>query len=63
MANKEFKNDSSELEKKILQEWPDLEQKDLGAVLGSRDRLIQKLVKEQGLTYEEAQKRLNEIDS
>lgn len=62
MAGKEFKNDKIDLKKKILQEWPDLDQKDLGDVMGSRDQLIQKLVQDYGLTYEEANQRLNEID-
>ncbi len=62
MADKEFKNDKTDLKKKILQEWPDLDQKDLGDVMGSREKLIQKLVRDYGLTYEEAKKRLNEID-
>ncbi len=63
MSNKEFKNDHGTLKKKLLEEWPELEQKDLGDVLGNREHLIQKLVKEYGLSYEEAAKRLNEIDS
>ena len=62
MADKEFKNDKTDLKKKILQEWADLDQKDLGDVMGSREKLIQKLVRDYGLTYEEAKKRLNEID-
>lgn len=63
MTDRDFKNEKSDLEKKLLKEWPDLDQKDLGAVLGSRDRLIQKLVQDYGLTYEEAEQRLNKVDS
>lgn len=62
MEDKKFNSDKDTLEKKILQEWPDLSDKDLGAVLGNRDRLIQKLVQDYGLSYEEAERRLNEID-
>lgn len=62
MADKKFKSDKDTLEKKILQEWPDLSEKDLGEVLGNRDRLVQKLVQDYGLSYEEAERRLNEID-
>lgn len=62
MEDKKFNSDKDTLEKKILQEWPDLSEKDLGAVLGNRDRLIQKLVQDYGLSYEEAERRLNEID-
>ncbi len=62
MADKKFNSDKDTLEKKILQEWPDLSEKDLGEVLGNRDRLVQKLVQDYGLSYEEAERRLNEID-
>ncbi|NBG88460.1 CsbD family protein [Isachenkonia alkalipeptolytica] len=59
MTNK----DQGKLKEKILQEWPDLNQKDLGDVLGNRDQLIQKLVREYGISHEEAERRLNEIDA
>lgn len=63
MTRREFKNDQGKLKEKILQEWPDLNQKDLGDVLGNREQLIQKLVQEYGLSEKEARNRLDEIDS
>lgn len=63
MTKREFNNDQGKLKEKILQEWPDLNQKDLGDVLGNREQLIQKLVQEYGLSEKEARNRLDEIDS